>query len=145
MTLTVVRVGLLSVLRVSALVTSHAAAGPGAARIIAGLTLTVGALGLTLAVRTGRRLALTVWPLLRLALTIRTLPRLALTVRPLPRLALTVRTGLRLARAIGRLSGRRLTCLGLAVRARALTVRFRSSRSGGGARGTLRAVVRGGR
>jgi hypothetical protein len=144
LTLTVVRVGLLPVLRVSALVTSHTA-GLGAGRVIAGLTLAEGALGLTLAVRAGRRWALTVRPLLRWALTVRPLPRLALTVKPLPRLALTVRTVIRLARAIGRLSGLHLTCLGLAVRARVLTVRFRSGRSGGGARGTVRAVVRGGR
>ena len=135
MTLTVVRVGLLPVLRVSGLATSRAAAGLGAARVIAGLTLAIGALGLTLAVR----------PLPRLTLAVRTLPRLALTVGTLPRLTLTVRTGLRLARPIGRLSGLCLTCLGFPVRARALTVRFRSSRSGGGARDTLRAVVRGGR
>ena len=77
-----------------------------------------------------------------MALTVRPLLRWALAVGTVPRLALTVRTGLRLGRAIGRLSGLRLICLGVPVRARVLTVLFGSGR---GARGRLWAVVRRGR
>lgn len=105
--MTVVQVGLLPVLRIAALATSHAGA-----RVIARPTLTVGALRLTLTVRA------------RLALTVRSLA-LAVGIRPGLALAVGVAPGLSLA--IG--MPLRLTLTGLTLSVGALTVVWRSCRS----------------
>jgi hypothetical protein len=120
--LTVVRVGLLPVLRITALASGHAAA-----RVIAGPTLTVGALRLTLTVRA--RLALTVG--------IRSGLALAVGIRSGLTLAVGVAPGLSLA--IG--MPRRLTLTGLTLSVGALTEVWRSCRSAR-SRGILRTLVR---
>jgi hypothetical protein len=118
--LTVVRAGLLPVLRITALASGHAAA-----RVIARPTLTVGALRVTLTVRA------------RLALTVRAL---ALTVGIRSGLALAVGVAPGLSLAIG--MPLRLTLTGLTLSVGALTVVWRSCRSAGRSRSILRAVVR---